>query len=115
MKESSVDKWIIDPINRFINNSTMSGVVLFSSAFLAIILSNSPWGEQFHQLWEYEFSVGFDGNYITKSLHHWINDGLMAIFFFVVGLELKREIVAGELRSPKNAIFPIVAALGGML
>lgn len=115
MKETPVDKWIIDPINKFINNSTMSGIVLFSSALLAIILSNSPWGEQFHHLWEHEFSIGFDGKYITKSLHHWINDGLMAVFFFVVGLELKREVVAGELRDPKNAILPIVAALGGML
>lgn len=115
MKVTPVDKWIIDPIQRFINNSTTSGIVLFSSAFLAIILSNSPWSHEFHALWELEFSIGFDGHYITKNLHHWINDGLMAVFFFVVGLELKREIVAGELRDPKNAILPIAAAIGGMI
>jgi Na+:H+ antiporter, NhaA family len=115
MKVTPVDKWIIDPIQRFINNSTTSGIVLFSSAFLAIILSNSPWSQEFHELWELEFSIGFDGHYINKNLHHWINDGLMAVFFFVVGLELKREIVAGELREPKNAILPIAAAIGGMI
>lgn len=115
MRKSPVDIWIIDPIQRFINNSTMSGIVLFSSALLALILSNSPWSHEFHQLWEYEFSIGFDGHMISKSLHHWINDGLMAIFFFVVGLELKREVVAGELRNPKNALLPVMAALGGML
>ncbi|MCW8939550.1 MAG: Na+/H+ antiporter NhaA, partial [Flavobacteriales bacterium] len=115
MKVTPVDKWIIDPIQRFINNSTTSGIVLFSSAFLAIILSNSPWSHEFHAFWELEFSISFDGHYITKNLHHWINDGLMAVFFFVVGLELKREIVAGELKDPKNAILPITAAIGGMI
>lgn len=115
MKVTPVDKWIINPIQRFINNSTTSGIVLFSSAFLAIILSNSPWSHEFHELWELKFSIGFNGHFINKNLHHWINDGLMAVFFFVVGLELKREIVAGELRNPKSAILPIAAAIGGML
>lgn len=115
IKKQPVDTWIIDPIRSFINNSSMSGIILFSSALLAIILSNSPWASQFHHLWEYEFSVGFDGNYISKSLHHWINDGLMAVFFFVVGLELKREIIAGELSSPSKAFLPIAAAIGGMV
>lgn len=115
MKITPVDRWIINPLQRFINNITTSGIVLFSSALLAIIISNSPWAEQFHHFWEIHFTVGFDGHEITKSLHHWINDGLMAIFFFVVGLELKREIIAGELRDPKNAILPISAAIGGMV
>ncbi len=115
MKVTPVDKWIINPIQQFIKSSTTSGIVLFSSAILAIILSNSLWSHQFHELWELEFSIGFNGHYINKNLHHWINDGLMAVFFFVVGLELKREIVAGELRNPKNAILPIAAAIGGMI
>lgn len=115
MKITPVDRWIVNPIQRFINNSTTSGIVLFTSALLAIIISNSPWAETFHHFWELHFTVGFDGHEITKSLHHWINDGLMAIFFFVVGLELKREIIAGELRDPKNAILPISAAIGGMI
>jgi Na+:H+ antiporter, NhaA family len=114
-KRALVDRWVIEPMARFINNSTMSGIILFSSAFLALILSNSPWAEAFHHLWEVEFSIGFNGHYITNDLHHWINDGLMAVFFFVVGLELKREVIAGELSNPRKAVLPLAAAIGGMI
>jgi len=113
-KKEPVDRWIIDPMSRFLNNSTMSGIVLFSAALLAILLSNSPWSGAFHHFWEINFSIGFSDWQLSKSLHHWINDGLMAVFFFVVGLELKREIISGELSNPRNAILPIVAAIGGM-
>ncbi|MCK6694265.1 MAG: Na+/H+ antiporter NhaA, partial [Thermoanaerobaculia bacterium] len=95
--ETIADKWIIEPMARFIGNSTTSGIILFSAALLALVLSNSPWADAFHHLWEVEFSIGYNSHSISKSLHHWINDGLMAVFFFVVGLELKREIIAGEL------------------
>jgi Na+:H+ antiporter, NhaA family len=115
MKVTPVDKWIVNPIQRFIHRSTTSGMVLFSSALLAIIISNTPWSDAFHHFWEIEFSIGFGEQLITKSLHHWINDGLMAVFFFVIGLELKREIIAGELKDPKNAILPLIAAIGGMI
>lgn len=114
-KKPLVEKWITDPIQQFIHNSTTGGIVLFSAALLAIVISNSPWSEAFHHFWEIEFSIGFGKDVISKSLHHWINDGLMAIFFFVIGLELKREIVAGELRNPKNALLPVTAAIGGMI
>lgn len=113
-ERSTIDRWLLEPMQRFINNSTMGGIVLFSSALLALILANSPWSEEFHHLWEYKFTIGIGDHILSKSLHHWINDGLMAVFFFVVGLELKREIVAGELSDPKDAVMPIVAALGGM-
>jgi NhaA family Na+:H+ antiporter len=115
INKKPVDKWILEPMNRFIKKSSTSGIILFSAALLAIILTNSPWSEQFHHIWEIEFSIGFNGSHITKSLHHWINDGLMAIFFFVVGLELKREIMAGELSTPSKAVLPIAAAFGGMI
>lgn len=115
IQKQPVDVWIIDPMKKFISNSTTSGIILFSSALIAMILSNSPWANQFHHLWENEFSVGFNGHYLSKNLHHWINDGLMAVFFFVVGLELKREIIAGELRDIKKAMLPIGAAIGGMM
>ncbi|MBL0343028.1 MAG: Na+/H+ antiporter NhaA [Bacteroidetes bacterium] len=115
IQKEPVDRWIVDPMKRFISNSTTSGILLFSSALLAMLLANSPWSNQFHHLWEIEFSIGFNGSFITKSLHHWINDGLMAVFFFVVGLELKREIVAGELRDVRKAMLPIGAAIGGMI
>ena len=115
IKKEPVDRWIIDPIKKILGKSTTSGIVLFSSATLALILSNSAWKEEFHQLWEIHFSIGFAGHYIDKSLHHWINDGLMAVFFFMVGLELKREIIAGELSNPRKAMLPILAAIGGMV
>ncbi len=115
IRQEPVDKWILQPIKTFINKSSTSGIILFSSAFLAILLSNSPWSTQFHHIWEHEFSVGYDQFIIKKSLHHWINDGLMAVFFFVVGLELKREIISGELNEPKKAILPLAGAAGGML
>lgn len=115
MKETKADKWIVNPFQKHMSKRTTSGIVLFSSAFIALIISNSPWSTQFHHLWEMEFSIGFDGYAITKSLHHWINDGLMAVFFFVIGLELKREIIGGELKTPKNALLPITAAIGGMI
>jgi NhaA family Na+:H+ antiporter len=106
---------VIDPMKRFIHKSSTSGIILFSSALLAIIIANSPWAADYHHFWEKEFSIGFNGRVLSKSLHHWINDGLMAVFFFVVGLELKREIMAGELSQPRKAILPIAAAAGGMI
>lgn len=115
MKEKPVDKWIVEPARRFINNSSMSGIVLFSAAFIAILLSNSPLSESFHNLWKIHLRIGIGSFNIDKSLHHWINDGLMAIFFFVVGLELKREIIDGELSDLRKAMLPVVAAVGGML
>ncbi|MDQ3051384.1 MAG: Na+/H+ antiporter NhaA [Bacteroidota bacterium] len=115
IKKVTVEKWIIDPIQRFISNSATSGIILFSAAIVAMIISNSPWSEAFHHFWETEFGFGFNGGYLTKSLHHWINDGLMAVFFFVVGLELKREIIAGELNEIRKAILPVAGAIGGMV
>lgn len=115
MREKPVDKWIIEPVKRFINNSSMSGIVLFCSALVALILSNSPLSHAYHHLWEIKFKIGIGDFIIDKNLHHWINDGLMAVFFFVVGLELKREIIDGELSNPRKALLPIAAAIGGML
>jgi len=115
LKREPIDRWVVEPIKDFINNSTTSGIVLFSSALLALFIANSPWSDAFHHFLETPFSVGIGDFQLSKTLHHWINDGLMAVFFFVVGLELKREIVGGELSQPKNAILPIMAAIGGML
>ena len=92
LKHEPVDKWIIGPVRKFINNSATSGILLFAAALVAMLISNSPWSGAFHHFWELEFSIDFNGHILSKSLHHWINDGLMAVFFFVVGLELKREI-----------------------
>jgi NhaA family Na+:H+ antiporter len=113
--QKPVDRWILNPMRRFILKSSTGGIILFSAAILAMVIANSPYGEAFHHFWETEFSIGFNGKVLSKSLHHWINDGLMAVFFFVVGLELKREIMAGELSSLSKAALPVAAAIGGML
>jgi NhaA family Na+:H+ antiporter len=115
MKTAPIDTYLLNPINRFINNSTTSGIVLFASTILALILANSPLKETYHHFWENTFTIGFSDFIISKSLHHWINDGLMSVFFFVIGLELKREVIAGGLSKPKDAILPIFAGLGGMV
>ncbi|TXC78618.1 Na+/H+ antiporter NhaA [Luteibaculum oceani] len=115
MRKTPIDKLVVLPVNKFIKSSTASGIVLFSSVVIALLLANSPWADAFHHFWEYEFGVKLMHYEFSKNLHHWINDGLMAIFFFVVGLELKREFIDGELSDPKNAILPIGAGLGGMI
>ena len=116
IKITPIDRWVIDPVNRFIGKSTTGGIVLFLSAVVALILANSPWKDAYHHIWEHKISFGIDNKFmLDKTLHHWINDGLMAIFFLMVGLEIKRELVEGELSSIKQASLPIIAALGGML
>lgn len=114
-KDELLDNLLLNPIKRFINNSTTSGIVLFSAAIVAIGLANSPLSEWYFKLWHIKFSIGFDNFMVSKDLSHWINDGLMAIFFFVVGLELKREIIAGELNNFRKSLLPIAAAVGGMV
>lgn len=107
---------ISKPIQSFITQEKSGGIVLGISVVLALVLANSGWSDSYHHFLENSF--GFQWNeksYFDFSLHHWINDGLMAIFFFVVGLELKREIVGGELSNPRKAMLPIAAALGGMV
>jgi Na+:H+ antiporter, NhaA family len=114
MKLEKIDT-LLKPFNTFIQNESTAGIFLLSCSVLALILSNSPLQDEFHHLWEYKFSIGLGDYMISNTLHHWINDGLMAMFFFVVGLELKREIMGGELSSLSNAMLPIGAAIGGMV
>lgn len=112
--KSPIEK-IIAPVSRFIHLEYTGGIVLFLSVLVAIIWANSPFHESYHHLWDIKFSIGFDGYMLNKPLHIWINDGLMALFFFVIGLELKREFMEGELSTLKKASLPMMAALGGML
>lgn len=114
-KSAPIDK-VVKPIQRFIEQEKSGGLILGLSVIVALILANSPLSHDYHHFFEHKLGFTFDGNtYLEYSLHYWINDGLMAVFFFVVGLELKREIVAGELSNPRNAMLPIAAALGGMI
>ena len=103
-------------ISRFINEEAYGGVLLIIATIIALIWANSAFFDSYHYIW-HEYKVGFVwGNIdMVASLHHWINDGLMALFFFVVGLEIKREVMGGELSSLKKASLPIAAAIGGMI
>ena len=89
--------------------------MLLICTVVALAWANSPWAESYHALWEIPVTVGVGAHVLTLSLHHWINDGLMAVFFFLVGLEIKREMLVGELASRRHAALPIAGALGGML
>lgn len=103
------------PFFRFLKVESASGVVLLMCTVVALVLANSPWGGAFADFWKTHLRVGLGPWGLDEPLLHWVNDGLMTIFFFVVGLEIKRELVAGELRDPKKAALPITAALGGMV
>ena len=114
-KPRKVVEKILSPIQDFIKQATSGGIVLLACMFLALFWANSPMADSYDTLWNTEFTVGIEAFNISKSLLLWINDGLMAIFFFVVGLEIKRELLMGELRTWKKAIIPFAAALGGMI
>jgi NhaA family Na+:H+ antiporter len=114
MQRSAIDK-LIKPVSKFIQLEYTSGLVLLMGVILAIAWVNSPWAASYHHLWEINFSLGFDKLVLSHPLHLWINDGLMAVFFFVIGLELKREFISGELSTIKKASLPMIAALGGMI
>lgn len=103
------------PFDALAGAQTTGGILLFLAAVVAMVWANSPWAESYHHLWQSRIILGGELFRLDLSLHHWINDGLMAMFFFVVGLELKREMVAGELSRPRDAMLPLAAALGGML
>jgi len=114
MAKSRIDN-LLRPVSKFIHQEFTGGIILFVSVVIAIVWVNSPWGTSYHHVWDTHLSVGFADFTFNQPLHVWINDGLMALFFFVIGLELKREFMAGELSTMKKAALPMVAALGGML
>lgn len=103
------------PFMRFLRIEAVAGVALFLSTVIALGLANSGWSAQFLGFWEVPAGLSFGGFEFTRSLKHWINDGLMTIFFFLIALELKREMVLGELRQMRMAALPAAAAVGGMV
>ncbi|MCP4508292.1 MAG: Na+/H+ antiporter NhaA, partial [Fuerstiella sp.] len=103
------------PIARFLHIQAASGVVLLICTVVALILANSSCAESFHQFWKTKVSFSFGEFEFRHSLKHLVNDGLMVIFFCVIGLEVKRELVLGELRDIRRAALPVAAALGGMI
>ncbi|MBT0779282.1 Na+/H+ antiporter NhaA [Paracoccus sp. pheM1] len=102
------------PFMRFLRIEAMAGAVLLVSTLVALVLANTSWSASFLAFWEIQAGIRLDTIEISRSLKHWINDGLMTLFFFVIALELKRELVIGELRDPRVAALPIAAAIGGM-
>lgn len=102
------------PFLRFLDIEASGGILLLASTVAALAWANSPWSASYHDLWATEAVVEIGGFEIADDLRHWINDGLMALFFFVVGLEIKRELVTGHLSSRRQALLPAVAAFGGM-
>ena len=102
-------------IERFIKDESFSGVLLCVATIAAVMVANSALSESYFELWKMALGVTLGGHTISMDLMHWINDGLMALFFLMVGLEIKRELLIGELSSVQKASFPIVAAVGGMV
>jgi NhaA family Na+:H+ antiporter len=106
---------MLRPFQEFAATESAGGIVLLACTALALAWANSPWAAAYFHLWERPLTIGLEGMALTKSLHHWINDGLMVVFFFLVGLEIKREMLVGELASARRAALPIAAAIGGMV
>jgi NhaA family Na+:H+ antiporter len=104
---------IVRPFQYFADKASSGGILLIAAAIVALVWANSPWGESYTRLWGTELSVSLGPFSVEEDLTHWINDGLMAVFFLVVGLEIKREILVGELSSPRRAALPLAAAIGG--
>ncbi len=107
--------WITKPLQRFFRIEAGGAVILLFFTIIALVLSNSPWAKQFLSFWEIPLSIHVGVIEFTRTLRDLINDGAMTLFFFLISLELKRELVLGELRKPKMAALSLIAALGGML
>ena len=106
---------VLSPLRDFLRTESAGGVALLAAAAVALVWANSPWQDSYVELWETVLSIDLGGHELSLDLRGWINEGLMAIFFFVVGLEIKRELVDGELREPRRAALPAIAAVGGMI
>lgn len=112
--EKAFDR-ISTPFEEFIHEESASGLVLMSCTVVALFLANSFLHHHYEHILHTELALSLGGWELRHTLHHWINDGLMALFFMVVGLEIKREVIVGELSDPKAAILPVIAAVGGMI
>jgi NhaA family Na+:H+ antiporter len=113
--DRTVPRRFVRPLLRFTHIEAAGGAILLIAAAVALIWANAPFGESYETFWHTEFNLEFGPIHLEESLQHLVNDGLMVIFFFVVGLEIKRELVIGDLRDPKAAALPVIAALGGMI
>jgi NhaA family Na+:H+ antiporter len=110
-----VPRRVVRPLQEFLQASTSGGLVLVAAAIVALVWANSPAADTYERLWRNDVSIGVGGWSLEEPLRFWVDDGLMALFFLVVGLEIKREFVIGELRELRAAILPVVAAVAGMV
>jgi len=111
---NSLGRRFIRPLSDFFHKEASAGILLILAALVALIWSNSPLRDSYFDLWNTHAIIGIDDFHIELTLKEWINDAAMVLFFFVVGLEIKRELTEGELRDPRQAALPIIAAIGGM-
>jgi Na+:H+ antiporter, NhaA family len=110
-----IPRRVLRPLQEFLATSTASGTLLLGAAIVALVWANSPWGETYERFWGTELGFTLGNRSIGEDLRHWVNDGLMTLFFLVVGLEIKRELLTGELRDRRAAALPVIAAVGGMV
>lgn len=113
--QRAVARRIVQPLQSFLEAEASSGILLLGAAVLAIAWANSPWSATYEDLWRTGLILRIGDHVLREDLRHVVNDGLMALFFLVVGLEIKRELLTGELRDPRAAALPVVAAVGGMI
>ena len=110
-----IKKTLLTPFQKFVKIESFSGILLMFTTLIALVWANSSFGESYQSLWQFKIGFTTESFELNKPLILWINDGLMAIFFFLIGLEIKRELLIGELNSVKKIAFPLFGALGGML
>jgi NhaA family Na+:H+ antiporter len=106
---------VVRPLQEFLQTSTSGGIFLVVAALVALVWANSGVADAYEQLWRTQLSIGIGDWSVAEDLRYWVNDGLMALFFLVVGLEIKRELLIGELRDRRAAVLPVIAAVAGMI
>ena len=107
-------RWV-GPLREFVGTENSGAIILLIATLVALVWANSPWADSYEQLWHTELGIELGGWDLRMDLRHWINDGLMALFFFVVGLEFRRELDMGELRERRRVATPVIAAVGGVV
>jgi len=105
----------VSPLRSFLKAETTGAVLIVIGAIVALVWANSPWSGSYEALWNSRLAITIAGHSLDMDLHHWVNDGLMVLFFFVVGLEIKREFVSGHLSNRRAAALPVIGALGGVI
>lgn len=112
---SSLVRRVLVPVQTYVHTDAVGGLVLLAVALLAFVWANSPWGHVYQGLWETRASITVGPWELTRDVRHWVNDGLMTLFFFVIGLEVRREITIGAMADARRVVLPVGAAVGGML